>query len=74
MATVENVRRARRNDPRHVSLTPIVGTIFGTFAVLLAPVGSSIGSRAMWAWMPLATEVVVYLACALVFAFMAKAR
>lgn len=66
-ATVENMRRARRGDRSHVSLTPLIGTIFGTFAVLSAPVGS-IGARAKWAWMPLAIEVAVYLACGAAFA------
>ena len=67
LATIENVRRARRGDRRHVSLTPLIGTIFGTFAVLLAPIGS-IGWRAKWAWMPFVIEVAVYLACNTTFA------
>jgi hypothetical protein len=68
-ATVENVRRARRGDKRHVSLVPLVGTIFGAFAVLLAPIGS-MGDRAKWVWVPLLVEVVVYVACASIFAKM----
>lgn len=48
-----------RNEDRNVSGTPLVGSIAGTLAVLLAPIGT-FRDRVVWAWVPLALEVALY--------------
>ena len=58
-AFVANRALVLRNEDRHVSATPIVGSIAGTLAVLLAPIGT-IRERAVWAWVPITLEVTVY--------------
>jgi hypothetical protein len=49
-----------RNEDRHVSTTPIVGTVAGTLAVLVAPIGTA-GDRLIWSWLPLGVEATLYL-------------
>ncbi|MEJ7733014.1 MAG: hypothetical protein WKG00_27930 [Polyangiaceae bacterium] len=65
-ATVANHRLATRGEDGHVSSTPLVGSILGFVAILLAPVGT-ISQRIRWAWVPLALEVTVALGCGLAF-------
>ncbi len=58
-AFLENRRLVLRNEDRHVSATPIVGSIAGTLAVLIAPVGA-LRDRAVWLWVPFAVEAALY--------------
>jgi hypothetical protein len=61
-ATIANARRARSGDTRHVSATPVIGSVIGFIAVLIAPVGSFL-ERLRWSWLPLAIEVAVLGLC-----------
>ncbi len=55
-------RRWRSGDRRGISGTPIVGSVLGFVAILVAPLGS-IGARLAWSWVPLAVEVSVLGLC-----------
>jgi hypothetical protein len=59
VATLETRRFVLRNEVRHVSGVPLVGSFFGFFAVLLAPMGT-LTQRFAWSWVPLAVEVTVF--------------
>jgi hypothetical protein len=47
---------------RHLSTTPVVGTILGSLAVVLAPIGT-LHDRLAWSWVPFAVEVGVFGLC-----------
>jgi hypothetical protein len=74
-AALEMRSRALRHEGGGVSLTPVVGTIAGFLAILLAPVGT-IRERVVWFWVPLASEVAVLLVvyAALVISLKISAR
>ncbi len=48
-----------RGQRGHVPATPIVGTITGTIAILVAP-AATFGERLRWSWVPIAVEVAIY--------------
>ncbi len=53
-------RATRRNEDRSFSLVPLVGSIAGAIAVLIAPVGD-VRNRWPWALAPLGVEVIIVL-------------
>jgi len=58
-ALLANRRLLLRNEDRHVSGIPFVGSILGLFALLLAPLGS-LAERFVWSWVPFAVEATVF--------------
>ena len=58
-------RFIRNNEDRSVSGTPVLGSVLGFVAILLAPI-RTIGDRLTWSWAPLAIEASVL---ALLFAY-----
>jgi hypothetical protein len=62
IALLANRDLVLRNVDRHVSATPVVGTIIGFFALVLAPIGT-LGQRIVWCWVPVASEAIVLGCC-----------
>lgn len=53
-------RHVLQDEDRGASNCPLVGSVAGFLAVVVAPIGT-IGNRVVWAWAPLAIEVTVFL-------------
>jgi hypothetical protein len=63
IAAILTVRRhAERGEERGVSTMPLVGSVVGFVAILLAPLGS-VTARLRWSWLPLAIEATVVTLC-----------
>jgi hypothetical protein len=63
IAAILTIRRhAKRGEERGVSTMPLVGSVLGFVAILLARLGS-ITARLRWSWLPLAIEATVVTLC-----------
>ena len=70
---VEMRRRVLKAEAGGVSTCPLIGSVAGSLAVLVAPFGT-LRSRVVWSWAPLAIEVSVLLLLGLLWKVSGLAR
>lgn len=58
LAFIANLRHVVRREDRHVSTTPVVGSVLGFLAVICLPIGP-VRDRLAWSWAPLGVELVI---------------